>query len=283
MSTEVSRWGLDLIYSFVVALIWVASNSIVSDSGDQVRLLANKTGLMLDEDEDSQLDAKGWWTRIRATKISLLLCPFWFLANLSFNLFLNFFIYFFVIAPITILSNTSSLFAFLLSLGFPLLTWIKLISILLCMGGSIIVSFGDMESGLNDLHCIFRKTIPVDDAESGCISIVQIYGYLGLLNMLIFLPFVVLLHFTKVEQFHSLSWSQTGLIDCKSLLDKVLGDYLWAKVVLLTTKTVVTTGLTIQVPMVAGIDAIRDRAPNLMDHLGAVIHGWIYWYIYPPN
>ncbi|KAI3991751.1 hypothetical protein MKX01_038149 [Papaver californicum] len=252
MSTEVSRWGLGLIYSFVVALIWVASNLIVSDSEDQVYLLANKTGLMLDEDEDSQLDAKGWWTRIRTTKISLLLCPFWFLANLSFNLFLKYTTVTQHVYPVCIFVVSGKIF--------PPLTWIKLISILLCMGGSIIVSFGDMESGLNDLHCIFRKTIPVDDAESGCISIVQIYGYLGLLNMLIFLPFVVLLHFTKV-----------------------LGDYLREKVVLLTTTTVATTGLTIQVPMAAGIDSIRDRAPNLMDHLGALIHGWIYWYIYPPN
>ncbi|KAI3968542.1 hypothetical protein MKX01_007852 [Papaver californicum] len=164
MSREVSRWVLGLIYLFDVALIWVASNFIVqsvisggaspflityicnslftlcipvfeiyryfedsplklwlwgssyetnshmqevSDSEDQVRLLANKTGFMLDEDADNQLDAKG--------------------------------------------RNTSSLFAFLLSLCFlgEKFTWIKLISILLCIGGSIIVSVGDMESGLN--------------------------------------------------------------------------------------------------------------------------------------
>ncbi|RZC94093.1 hypothetical protein C5167_016787 [Papaver somniferum] len=275
---------------------WCSSNEInshmdkVSDS-DEVPLLTNRNGLMLDEqDVDNQLDAKGRLTRIRTAKVSLLLCPFWFLAYLTFNLSLKYT----TVTSITILSNTSSLFAFLLSLCFlgEKFTWIKLISILLCMGGSVIVSVGDMESGLNataikpllgdilsvvsaslyaSFLCIFRKQIPVDDAESGRVSILQLYGYLGLLNTVIFLPVVALLHFTKLEQLNSLTWSQTGLIVCKGLIDNVLGDYLWAKAVLLTTATVATAGLTIQVPMAAGIDAIRGRAPSLMDYLGALV------------
>lgn len=276
---------------------WGSSNEINSDhmlkvsDSVGVPLLTNTNDLMLDEqDVDKQLDAKGRWNRIRTAKVSLLLCPFWFLAYLTFNLSLKYT----TVTSITILSNTSSLFAFLLSLCFlgEKFTWTKLISILLCMGGSVIVSVGDMESGLNETAikpllgdilsvvsaslyasfiCIFRKQIPVDDAESGRVSIIQLYGYLGLLNTLIFLPVVVLLHFTKLEQLNSLSWSQTGLIVCKGLIDNVLGDYLWAKAVLLTTATVATAGLTIQVPMAAGIDAIRGRAPNLMDYVGALV------------
>ncbi|KAI3854589.1 hypothetical protein MKX03_005185 [Papaver bracteatum] len=272
---------------------WGSGNEISShmpEASDSVGvpILTNTSDLILGEDK--QLDEKGRWNRIRTAKVSLLLCPFWFLAYLTFNLSLKYT----TVTSITILSNTSSLFAFLLSLCFlgEKFTWIKLISILLCMGGSVIVSVGDMESGLNatamkpllgdilsvvsaslyaSFLCIFRKQIPVDDAESGRVSILQLYGYLGLLNTVIFLPVVALLHFTKLEQFNSLSWSQTGLIVCKGLMDNVLGDYLWAKAVLLTTATVATAGLTIQVPMAAGIDAIRGRAPNLMDYLGALV------------
>lgn len=36
------------------------------------------------------LDAKGRWTRRRVAKVSLLICPFWFLAQLSFNLSLKY-------------------------------------------------------------------------------------------------------------------------------------------------------------------------------------------------
>ena len=50
----------------------------------------------------------------------------------------------------------------------------------------------------------------------------------------------------------------------------MLSDYLWAKAVLLTTTTVATAGLTIQVPLAAIVDSITGNAPHLMDYLGAV-------------
>ena len=56
---------------------------------------------------------------------------------------------------------------------------------------------------------------------------------------------------------------------CLGLLDNVLSDYLWAKAVLLTTTTVATAGLTIQVPMAAVVDSLTGNAPHLMDYLGA--------------
>ena len=42
------------------------------------------------EDADYQLDSKGRWTRTRVAKVSLLVCPFWFLAQLTFNLSLEY-------------------------------------------------------------------------------------------------------------------------------------------------------------------------------------------------
>lgn len=56
---------------------------------------------------------------------------------------------------------------------------------------------------------------------------------------------------------------------CIGLLDNVLSDYLWAKAVLLTTTTVATAGLTIQVPLAAIVDTIIGNAPHHMDYLGA--------------
>lgn len=42
------------------------------------------------EDPDKQQDSKGRWTRTRVARISLLVCPFWFLAQLTFNLSLKY-------------------------------------------------------------------------------------------------------------------------------------------------------------------------------------------------
>ncbi|KMT16060.1 hypothetical protein BVRB_3g052310 [Beta vulgaris subsp. vulgaris] len=238
-------------------------------------------------DVDEGLDSKGRWTRTRVARVSLLICPFWFLAQLAFNLSLKYT----TVSSNTILSTSSSLFTFMLSLAFlgEEFTWLKLIGVLLCMGGTIIVSLGDTEAGssvinskpvLGDilslssaaLYAVYitliRKKLP-DDEKSGQVSMAQFLGFLGFFNMVIFLPVALILHFTEVESFTTFTWKQFSLILGKGLLDNVLSDYLWAKAVLLTTTTVATAGLTIQVPLAALVDTLIGNAPNTMDYAGA--------------
>ncbi|CAN8269570.1 unnamed protein product [Cochlearia groenlandica] len=234
------------------------------------------------------LDEKGRWTRMRVAKVSLLICPFWFLAQLTFNLSLKYT----TVTSNTILSSSSSLFTFLVSLIFlgEKFTWLKLFSVLLCMSGTIIVSMGDSESNstaiaqnplLGDilslisaaLYAVYitliRKKLPEDDESSGRFSMAQLLGFLGLFNFFIFLPVAVILNFTKREQFNALTSKQFGLVVGKGLLDNVLSDYLWAKAVLLTTTTVATAGLTIQVPLAAIVDSLSGNKPSFTDYIGA--------------
>ena len=53
------------------------------------------------------------------------------------------------------------------------------------------------------------------------------------------------------------------------LLDNVLSDYLCAKAVLLTTTTVASAGLTIQVPLAAIVDSLSGNKPSFTDFIGA--------------
>ncbi|KMT05605.1 hypothetical protein BVRB_7g167460 [Beta vulgaris subsp. vulgaris] len=230
---------------------------------------------------------EGRWTRYRVARVSLLICPFWFLSQLTFNLALKYT----TITSNTILCTSSSLFTFMLSLAFlgEKFTWLKLMGVLLCMGGTIIVSLGDTEAGrsiinservLGDimslssagLYAVYitliRKMLPADE-KSGKVSMAQFLGFLGLFNMVIFLPVVLVLHFTKMESFTTYTWKQFSLIMGKGLLDNVLSDYLWAKAVILTTTTVATAGLTIQVPLAALVDTLTGNAPNTMNYIGA--------------
>lgn len=257
------------------------------DSNELEGILSDQAKLI--ENANNQVDEKGRWTRTRVAKVSLLISPFWFLAQLTFNLSLKYT----TVTSNTILSSASSLFTFLVSLAFlgEKFTWVKLISVLLCMAGTIIVSLGDSETRLSaiatnpllgdvlalisaGLYAIYitliRKKLPdEDDEKNGRASMAQFLGFLGLCNLLIFLPVALLLNFTKLEPFYALTWKQVGLIVGKGLLDNVLSDYLWAKAVLLTTTTVATAGLTIQVPLAAIVDSITGNAPNLLDYLGA--------------
>ncbi|XP_016432713.1 thiamine-repressible mitochondrial transport protein THI74 [Nicotiana tabacum] len=255
------------------------SKSVVADKGlDQV----------IDQSVDTGLDAKGRWTRSRVAKVSLLICPFWFLAQLTFNLSLKYT----TVTSNTILSSSSSLFTFLVSLVFlgEIFSWVKLISVLLCMGGTIIVSLGDSKSGsskvasnpvLGDILALLssafyavyitliRKKLPDDDGKSGHASMAQFLGFLGLFNLLIFLPIPLVLNFANLEPFNTLTWKQLGLIVGKGMFDNVLSDLLWAKAILLTSTTVATAGLTIQVPLAAIVDTLTGNAPPILDYIGA--------------
>lgn len=140
----------------------------------------------------------------------------------------------------TILSSASSLFTFLVSLAFlgERFTWLKLFSVLLCMGGTIIVSLGDSQSGLRTvasnpllgdifalssagLYAVYitliRKKLNDDDGKNGEASMAQFLGFLGLFNVLLFLPVALILNFTKTEPFYMLTWKQLGLIIGKGL------------------------------------------------------------------
>lgn len=234
------------------------------------------------------LDAKGRWTRARVARVSMVVCPFWFLAQLTFNLSLRYT----TVTSNTILSSMSSLFTFLVALVFlgETFTWLKLISVLLCMGGTIIVSLADSSSTVNaiatnpllgdilsivsaGLYAVYitliRKKLPDEKEGQGQVSMAQFLGFLGLFNMLFFLPVAFVLNFAKLEPFHRLTWEQVGLIVGKGLIDNVLSDYLWAKAILLTTTTVATAGLTIQVPIAAIVDTLTGHAPHLLNYIGA--------------
>ncbi|CAL5041293.1 unnamed protein product [Urochloa decumbens] len=263
-----------------------ASDQSQSRSPDDARFSA-QTELSV-ADCSKGLDAKGRWTRARVAKVSMVVCPFWFLAQLTFNLSLRYT----TVTSNTILSSTSSLFTFLVALVFlgETFTWLKLVSVLLCMGGTIIVSLADTSSTVNAIATnpllgdflsivsagcyaiyitLIRKNLPDEEEGEGKVSMAQFLGFLGLFNMLFFLPVALVLNFAKLEPFHRLTWEQVGLIVGKGLLDNVLSDYLWAKAVLLTTTTVATAGLTIQVPIAAIVDTLTGHAPHLLNYVGA--------------
>lgn len=74
------------------------SESLVLERNDSFKLPPSDivVGALVDDqidvvaNVDNQLDEKGRWTRSRLAKVSLLICPFWFFAQLTFNLSLKY-------------------------------------------------------------------------------------------------------------------------------------------------------------------------------------------------
>ncbi|XP_020591041.1 thiamine-repressible mitochondrial transport protein THI74-like [Phalaenopsis equestris] len=250
---------------------------------------SGQLGLTLFNKDSSHLvDGKGQWSRCRVAKISLLICPFWFFGQLTFNLSLKYT----TVTSNTILSSASSLFTFFVSLAFlgEKFTWVKLVSVLLCMGGTIVVSIADSSTNANSvatnpvlgdilalisatLYAVYismiRAKLPDEGDGKVQASTAQFLGYLGLFNFLIFLPVVTVLDFTKLEPFHVLTWKQLCLIVGKGLLDNVLSDYLQVRATQLTSTTAATAGLSVQVPLAAIVDSLTGHAPRLMEYIGA--------------
>ncbi|DAZ94984.1 TPA: hypothetical protein N0F65_000616 [Lagenidium giganteum] len=226
-------------------------------------------------------------------KISATISPLWFLANWTYNMSLNMT----SVTSSTIVSSTSTVFTFLLSVIVlkEQCMWMKVFGVALCMAGNISTIFKDSggsdaaaahESVLGDLVALFaafmygvyttaiRRQIPDEER----VSISLFFGFLGVINFVCLLPFVVVFHYTGYESLSGLSSEIVLLICLKGLFDNVLSDYLWARAVLLTSPTVATVGLSLTVPLAILSDYIFHHMLPTFVTIGAsvlVVSGFI--------
>ncbi|GAB5366711.1 hypothetical protein AAMO2058_001167000 [Amorphochlora amoebiformis] len=243
------------------------------------------------EDNDGGRGSAAAKTKAEIAIISLIICPMWFLANWTYNLSLAMT----SVTSSTVISNTSTLWTFILSLfilgeRFRLL---KFLGVACCIAGNVWVTFGDSkhedgagQTTFGDFVCTFsafmygmytvniRKRIP----DEAAVPLPLFFGFLGAFNLVILAPFVLILHFTGVENLSTLSGETLGLIISKGILDNVISDYLWALAVLLTTPTVATIGLSLTIPLAILSDLfIKGILPSLASLGGAafVIIGFL--------
>lgn len=115
------------------------------------------------------------------------------------------------------------------------------------MGGVIVVSLGDSDAGANKdaphpvlgdflslLSAAFyaayvtliRQKLPdEDDKAEGHVSMAQFLGFLGLFNFIIFFPVALILAFSKLGLFNTLTGKQFGLIVGKGIIISLLLHY----------------------------------------------------------
>ena len=112
---------------------------------------------------------------------------------------------------------------------------------------------------------LIRFLCPKDESK---MSMQLMFGYIGLLNMLLLLPIAIWVNVSSVRDeaenqtdaeaddevsssVHTttLTWSIFLFLVLKGLLDNVLSDYLWARAVILTSATVASVGVGLTIPM----------------------------------
>lgn len=232
-------------------------------------------------------------------RVSLLVCPLWFLANWTYYQSLAMT----SVTSSTIIATTSTLFSFVLSVFFigEKFTLVKLLGVVLCMMGTVLVTLDDEGSDdddnndggvgehvAGDLVALFsavmyscytvviRMKVPDDDA----VAMPLMFGYLGLINAACLGPVlvVVALVFNR-GIFHHFSGEVFGLISALGIVNNVLSDYLWARAVILTTPTIATVGLSLTIPLAFISDAVFNHiSPSLLSGFGAllVVLGFVF-------
>jgi len=205
--------------------------------------------------------------------------PLWFAAQCTFNTSLAYT----SVTSNTILSSTSSLFTFGLSillLG-ELYTSKKLLAILACIFGTALVTLSDNQTDQSNTPIwgdalviisaalyagytvIMKKKLPGDESED---HVALFFGYVGLFSTVFLAPVVVVLLSAGAFSLSTIPAEAYGVIVLEGLLDYVLSDYLWARAVILLGPTVATLGLSIQIPIAAGAELAMGQAKWLYSY-----------------
>ncbi|KAG5510903.1 hypothetical protein JKF63_06404 [Porcisia hertigi] len=208
----------------------------------------------------------------RIWRCALFFCPLWFLANYFFNLSLSIT----SVASTTILSSTSSIWTFLLSymlLQQPLQLH-RFVAIALSVSGTIVVGLTD--KGANSGHSVlggniaallsalfyamYTSVLKLHLPDDERFSMGMLFGAVGVLNLFLLWPGLVLLSVTGTEPFAWPSWKQFWFLLLNSLVGTNLSDVLWARSVVLTSPVVATLGLSLTTPLSMVVDILFKRA-----------------------
>ncbi|EGG13288.1 hypothetical protein DFA_11049 [Cavenderia fasciculata] len=211
-------------------------------------------------------------------KISLILCPIWFVANYTFNLSLGMT----SVSTNTILSTLSGVFSLFLSvlLKVDKFSFEKLAATLISLVGIVMVSYSDIaDSSQGDtfigdllaitgaafygLYCTLMKKMIKDEEE---LPIPLMFGLLGFFNIILMWPFFLVLNYAQWEVFEWPSGKVFLYLFANGLFGTFISDLIESYSVVLTSPVINTIGLSLTIPLAMLSDFVR----------GKEFFGWLY-------
>ncbi|GIZ44815.1 hypothetical protein CKM354_000800200 [Cercospora kikuchii] len=213
-------------------------------------------------------------TVMQTARLSLEFCPLWFLANYFVAACLQYT----TVASSTILTSTSSVFTLIFGAMFRVerFTVRKLLGVLASLAGITLISCLDLSGKTNDdehrgdfpqkslkeiaigdfiaflsavmygLYAVFMKKRIGDESK---VDMPLFFGFVGLINVLIAWPGLIILHYTGAETFQLPPTGEVTLVVFLNSAGSLIGDIAWAYAVLLTSPIVVTVGLSLTIPL----------------------------------
>lgn len=228
-------------------------------------------------------------------KLSFIFCLLWFAATYTYNLGLSLTFE----STSFVLSNTSSVFVYLLSLILrrDKLAWISSIGVLIAFGGIICVYFGEVRQGnsessshedkslserilgdaLNLVSAIFYALYSLflesqvekweEKFGKNTFSISLFLGWVGAINIVALFGVFFIFHYTGFERF---SWPP-GLtflyICCNAFIGTFVSDYCWAQSVVRLGPLTTTLGLSLTIPLGMVTDSTYQN----------ISFGWLFY------
>lgn len=174
----------------------------------------------------------------------------------------------------TVLSNTSSIFVYILSLIIlpgTKFNLFKAAMVLLSFAGVVVITYTDKnnsDSSKNSFEgnlitllsatfyglyaTILKRKVPPEVEDHFSFSL--FLALVGMFNFVLLIPLFFILHYTGVEPFQWPSRSTWGIMTANAILGTVFSDFCWAKSVVLLGPLITTLGLSLTIPLSMIVD-----------------------------
>jgi solute carrier family 35 protein F5 len=237
-------------------------------SGASEMLLGDDMG----ESQELPLDGSEGLTLQETAKLSLEFCILWFLANYFAAACLEYT----TVASSTILGSTSSIWTLLCGalMRVERFTLRKFLGVSASLAGVVLISSIDVSGETDENRGSFPHKTPRELAIGDTMAFVSaamygfyavfmkkrigdeskvnmplFFGLVGLFNILLLWPGLIILHLTKIETFEIPPTKRILTIVLVNSASSLVSDFCWAYSMLLTSPLIVTVGLSLTIPL----------------------------------
>jgi solute carrier family 35 protein F5 len=224
------------------------------------------------ESQELPLDGTEGLTLQETAKLSLEFCILWFVANYFAAACLEYT----TVASSTILGSTSSIWTLLCGalMRVERFTLRKFLGVTASLAGVVLISSIDVSGETDENRGSFPHKTPRELAIGDTMAFVSaamygfyavfmkkrigdeskvnmplFFGLVGLFNILLLWPGLIILHLTKIETFELPPTKKILTIVLVNSASSMVSDFCWAYSMLLTSPLIVTVGLSLTIPL----------------------------------
>jgi solute carrier family 35 protein F5 len=224
------------------------------------------------EDMISSMVAQDTLTLRETVKLSVEFCLLWFAANYFAAACLEYT----TVASATILGSTSSIWTLLCGslMHVERFTMRKFLGVIASLAGILLISSVDVSGSTDENRGSFphksTRELAIGDAmafvsavlygfyavfmkkrigDESKVNMPLFFGLVGLFNVVLLWPGLVILHYTGVEPFELPPTSRITIIVLVNSAASLVSDFCWAYSMLLTSPLIVTVGLSLTIPL----------------------------------